>query len=72
MSGIPQRQRARTPTEKRVVHPVGFPVRYREGIPDIFIPPLQVDNAGVIRGRNENSGMTMRGTRETRVTEGQK
>ena len=27
-------------------------------IPDIFIPPTQVGNAGVRRGRNENSGMT--------------
>ena len=27
-------------------------------IPDIFIPPTQNDNAGVLRGRNENSGMT--------------
>ena len=27
-------------------------------IPDIFIPPTQIGNAGVMRGRNENSGMT--------------
>ena len=27
-------------------------------IPDIFIPPTQNGNAGVLRGRNENSGMT--------------
>ena len=31
-------------------------------IPDIFIPPTPMGNAGVMRGRNENSGMT---TRET-------
>ena len=47
---------------KRVVHPVGPPARYRRGIPDIFIPPTQNGNAGVQRGRNENSGMTTRGT----------
>ena len=34
------------------------------GIPDIFIPPTRVDNAGVIRVRNENSGMTMGGSLE--------
>ena len=27
-------------------------------IPDIFIPPTPIGNAGVMRGRNENSGMT--------------
>ena len=27
-------------------------------IPDIFIPPTPIGNAGVLRGRNENSGMT--------------
>ena len=27
-------------------------------IPDIFIPPAPIGNAGVMRGRNENSGMT--------------
>ena len=31
-------------------------------IPDIFIPPTPIGNAGVIRGRNENSGMTTGGT----------
>ena len=30
-------------------------------IPDIFIPPTQNGNAGVLRGRNENSGMTTGG-----------
>ena len=30
-------------------------------IPDIFIPPTQHGNAGVISGRNENSGMTTGG-----------
>ena len=33
------------------------------GIPDIFIPPTQNGNAGVMGGRNENSGMTMVMTR---------
>ena len=32
--------------------------RLSAGIPDIFIPPTMIDNAGVRGGRNENSGMT--------------
>ena len=43
---------------RRVVLPIGVHSRYREGIPDIFIPPTPMDNAGVMRGWNENSGMT--------------
>ena len=30
-------------------------------IPDIFIPPTPIGNAGVTGGRNENSGMTTGG-----------
>ena len=30
-------------------------------IPDIFIPPTPMGNARVMRGRNENSGMTTGG-----------
>ena len=47
------RQRGVTPTET--------PDRLSAEIPDIFIPPTQHDNAGVISGRNENSGMTVGG-----------
>ena len=36
----------------------GIPWPMAQEIPDIFIPPTQVGNAGVLRGRNENSGMT--------------
>ena len=41
---------------------IGVPSRYRGGIPDIFIPLGAFGNAGVGGGRNENSGMTTRGT----------
>ena len=50
------RQRGRTPT--------GSHARLSAEIPDIFIPPTQNGNAGVKRGRNENSGMTMGGDGE--------
>ena len=33
------------------------------GITDVFIPPASIGNAEVMRGRNENSGMTMGGER---------
>ena len=36
----------------------GLMTACRGGIPDIFIPPTMIDNAGVRGGRNENSGMT--------------
>ena len=38
--------------------PMGTHDRMSGGIPDIFIPPTMIDNAGVRGGRNENSGMT--------------
>ena len=41
--------------------PMGTSDRLSAEIPDIFIPPMQHDNAGVRRGRNENSGMTTGG-----------
>ena len=47
----------------------GIPPPYRspfppsQEIPDIFIPPTQNGNAEVMRGRNENSGMTTGGDR---------
>ena len=47
------RQRGGTPTETHD--------RLSAEIPDIFIPPTQHGNAGVISGRNENSGMTVGG-----------
>ena len=47
------RQRGRTPT--------GTHDRLSAEIPDIFIPPTPIGNAGVLRGRNENSGMTTGG-----------
>ena len=37
------------------------PFPLSQEIPDIFIPPTQVGNAGGWRRRNENSGMTTRG-----------
>ena len=49
---------------RRTVRPIGVLSRYLEGIPDIFIPPTQIDNAGVMRERNENSGMTIRGRQD--------
>ena len=41
--------------------PMGTPARLSAEIPDIFIPPTPIGNAGVRRGRNENSGMTTGG-----------
>ena len=41
-------------------------------IPDIFIPPTTIDNAGVISGRNENSGMTIGGEGRSGAWERQK
>ena len=38
--------------------PMGTHDRMSEGIPDVFIPPTMIGNAGVRGGRNENSGMT--------------
>ena len=38
--------------------PMGTHDRMSGGIPDVFIPPTMIDNAGVRGGRNENSGMT--------------
>ena len=58
MSGIPPDSGRRV---RREVTPIGVHSRYREGIPDIFIPPTQNGNAEVMRGRNENSGMTTGG-----------
>ena len=55
------RQRGRTPMETHD--------RLSAEIPDIFIPPTQVGNAGVRRGRNENSGMTTGGNGEIRQAE---
>ena len=42
--------------------PMGTHDRLSAEIPDIFIPPTQNGNAGVMGGRNENSGMTTGGT----------
>ena len=42
MSGISLRWQVWTPMGKRGVHPAGFPARYREGIPDIFIPRVGI------------------------------
>ena len=41
--------------------PTGSHASLSAEIPDIFIPPTPIDNAGVLRGRNENSGMTTGG-----------
>ena len=40
-------------------HRSTFPLS--QEIPDIFIPPTPMGNAGVMRARNENSGMTTKG-----------
>ena len=58
ISGIPPDSGRRV---RKKATPIGVHPCYREGIPDIFIPPTQNGNAGVISGRNENSGMTTGG-----------